>query len=81
MPDLIAKMTANPAKLLNIPEGSLSQGNAADICIFDPAKQWALDREKLFSKGRNAPWHGRTMTGQVQFTLKDGRVVFKNDNV
>ncbi len=77
MSDLIAKMTANPAKLLNLPEGSLSQGNAADICIFDPKAEWTLDREKLFSKGRNTPWHGRTMTGQVQYTIKSGRVVFE----
>ncbi len=77
MSDLIAKMTANPAKLLNLPQGSLSQGDAADICIFDPKAEWTLDREKLFSKGRNTPWHGRTMTGQVQYTIKSGRVVFE----
>ncbi len=81
MSDLIAKMTSNPAKLLNIPEGSLSQGNAADICIFDPQAEWTLDREKLFSKGRNTPWHSRTMTGQVQYTLKDGRVVFEKGSL
>ena len=50
MPDLIAKMTSNPAELLNLPEGKLSQGNAADICIFDPAKAWVLDRNNLLSK-------------------------------
>ena len=81
MPDLIAKMTTNPARLLNIPEGSLSQGNAADICIFDPKEKWILDREKLFSKGRNTPWHGRTMAGQVQYTLKDGKVVFEKGQI
>jgi len=77
MPDLIAKMTSNPAKLLNLTEGKLTQGNAADICIFDAQAEWTLDRNKLFSKGRNTPWHGRTMTGQVVYTLKDGRVVFE----
>ena len=81
MSDLIAKMTSNPAKLLNLPEGSLSQGSAADICIFDAKAEWTLDREKLFSKGRNTPWHGRTMTGQVRYTLKDGRVVFQKGEI
>ena len=81
MSELIAKMTCNPAKLLNLSEGSLSQGMAADICIFDPNKQWTLDRDKLFSKGRNTPWHGKTMIGQVQYTLKDGRVVFEKGKV
>jgi len=77
MSDLLAKMTCNPADLLHLPEGRLSQGNAADICIFDPDKAWVLDRDKLFSKGRNTPWHGKKMIGQVQYTLKDGLVVFE----
>ncbi|MDX8388418.1 MAG: dihydroorotase [Ghiorsea sp.] len=81
MSDLVAKMTSNPANLLKLPEGKLSEGNAADICIFDPNKAWTLDREKLFSKGRNTPWHGRTMTGQVQYTLKDGQIVFEKGAV
>ncbi|MDQ6967083.1 MAG: dihydroorotase [Mariprofundaceae bacterium] len=81
MSDLIAKMTYGPAKLLNLPEGSMSVGNIADICIFDPEKQWQLNRENLFSKGRNTPWHGRTMIGQVQYTLKDGRVVFEKGKI
>lgn len=77
MSELIAKMTSNPAQLLNLPEGKLTTGNAADICIFNPDTEWTLDREKLFSKGRNTPWHKRKMTGQVVYTLKDGRVVFE----
>lgn len=77
MPDLIAKMTINPAKLLHLPEGRMSVGNAADICIFDANQAWVLDKHKMYTKGRNTPWHGRTMTGQVRFTLKDGRVVFQ----
>lgn len=81
MADLIATMTSNPADLLNLPEGKLNIGNAADICIFDPNKTWTLDRSKLFSKGRNTPWHKRKMTGQVQYTLKDGRIVFEKGEV
>jgi len=81
MSDLIAKMSCNPAKLLRLPEGTLSIGSAADICIFDANKQWVLDRAQLFSKGHNTPWHGRTMTGQVQYTLKHGRVVFEKGEI
>jgi len=77
MSDLIAKMTCNPAKLLHLEEGELSEGRVADICIFDPEAKWILDRKALFSKGRNTPWHGREMTGRVQYTLKNGAVVFE----
>jgi len=77
MSDLIAKMTSNPAKLLNLKAGELSESRDADICIFDPKAKWILNRKALFSKGRNTPWHGKEMTGQVQYTLKNGAVVFE----
>ncbi|MDQ6987722.1 MAG: dihydroorotase [Mariprofundaceae bacterium] len=76
LPDLIAKMTCNPAQLLNLDAGSLSTGAAADVCIFDADEKWMLDRNKLFSKSKNTPWHGKEMTGRVMHTLKSGRIVF-----
>ncbi len=76
LPDLIAKMTCNPAQLLNLNAGTLSEGEAADICIFDADAKWTLDRNKLFSKSKNTPWHGRELTGRVTYTLKSGRIVF-----
>jgi len=78
LPDLIAKMTCNPARLLNLDAGTLSEGASADVCIFDPEATWRLDRDKLFSKSKNTPWHGREMTGKVMQTIKAGRVVFEN---
>jgi len=77
LPDLIAKMTCNPAQLLNLDAGTLSVGAAADICIFNPDATWTLDRNTLFSKSKNTPWHGKEMTGQVMHTIKDGRTVFE----
>ncbi len=78
MPDLLAKMTSNPAKLLNLDAGALSKGTAADICIFDPDATWVLDRNKLFSKSKNTPWHDKEMTGKVTHTIRGGRVVFEH---
>ncbi len=77
MSDLIATMTVNPAKLLHLDAGTLSEGASADVCIFNPDEKWTLDRNKLFSKSRNTPWHGREMTGQTTYTLKGGRVVYQ----
>jgi len=76
LPDLIAKITCNPAKLLKLDAGTLSEGAIADICIFDPEAIWQLDRNKLFSKSRNTPWHGKEMMGKVIHTIKNGTVVF-----
>lgn len=81
MSDMIAKMTCNPAKLLNLDSGTLTVGAEADVTIFDPEATWTVDREKLVSKGKNTPWHGKEMTGQVTHTIKTGRVVFENGSI
>jgi len=76
LPQLIAKLTHVPAGLLNLEAGTLGVGRPADITIFDAEARWTLDRNQLFSKSRNTPWHGREMTGRVTHTLLDGRIVF-----
>ncbi|MCK5480059.1 MAG: dihydroorotase, partial [Gammaproteobacteria bacterium] len=70
MSDMIAKMTSNPAKLLGLNSGTLSVDGEADVTIFDPEVKWTVDREALVSKGKNTPWHGKQMTGQVTHTIK-----------
>jgi len=76
MSDMIAKMTCNPAQLLGLASGTLSEGAEADVTIFDPAATWVVDRNAMVSKGKNTPWNGKLMTGRVTHTLKAGRVVF-----
>jgi dihydroorotase len=81
LPQLVAKLTHVPAALLNLQAGTLGAGRPADITIFDEKARWTLDRDRLFSKSRNTPWHGREMTGRVTHTLLDGRVVYADGNV
>jgi len=81
MSDLIAKMTVNPARLLGLEAGTLSVGAEADVTIFDADAIWRVDREKMVSKGKNTPWHGREMTGLVTHTVKAGRIVFAEGEV
>jgi len=73
---LVDLMTRRPAGILGLSAGSLAPGAAADICIFDPDEQWRYDARTGFSKSRNSPWDGRTLTGRVKTTIVDGRVVF-----
>ncbi len=79
--DLLAKMTANPARLLGLDSGTLSIGSVADITLFDPGATWTVDRNKLVSKGKNTPWHGKEMIGQVTHTLKSGRIAYAEGEV
>lgn len=76
------KMSANPAKILGLEEkGSVSEGKIADIVIFDPKKEYRIDKETFFSKGKNTPFHGRRVKGEVVCTLVSGRVVYEGGKV
>ena len=74
--DALARITSAPATVLGLPSGQLAIGAAADICIFDPEATWQLTPETLKSRGKNSPWMGYMMTGQVKTTLVGGRVVY-----
>ncbi|MGN0350187.1 MAG: dihydroorotase [Roseburia sp.] len=71
------KMSYNPAKIIGIDKGDISEGKVADIVIFDPNKKYTIDKNKFASKGRNTPFHGRKVTGKVMYTIVDGNVVFE----
>jgi len=72
----LARITCAPAAILGLDRGTLAVGAAADICIFDPQAEWTLTPESLRSRGKNSPWLGYPMRGQVRRTLVDGRLVF-----
>ncbi len=69
---LILKMSANPARLLNVPRGNLKIGADADITVIDPDKKWTVDRNSLQSKGKNTPFHGWTLKGKAILTIVGG---------
>ncbi len=75
MKGLLAKMTANPAKLLGITSGTLAEGAPADLIVFDPDREWTINRNAFISKGKNTPFHAMTVKGKNLFTLVDGRIV------
>ncbi|MEA4847756.1 MAG: dihydroorotase [Clostridiaceae bacterium] len=76
--DLSAKMSGNPAKLLKLETGIIRSGSAADLVIVDTARKITVDRESLVSKGKNTPFHGRTYTGGVVYTIVDGNIAYEN---
>ena len=73
----IERMSANPARILGIPGGSLEAGNPADITIIDLDKKWVVDPPSFASKGRNTPFAGWRLRGKVYATIVRGEVVMK----
>ncbi len=75
LPELLAKMTINPARLYGLPAGSLAPGAAADIVAIDLDRAWTVDRRQLLSKGKNTPLDGANLPGRAVATWVDGRQV------
>lgn len=74
LPDLIAKYTSAPAKLLKLAKGTLSVGADADVTVFDPDREWVWERSRTASKSQNNPFYGWPLKGQVRATIVGGRM-------
>ena len=77
LPEIIRRMSTNPADVLHLPKGRLSIGVDADLVIFDPDEQWVVDPSKFASKGRNTPFAGCKVRGKVKYTIVKGEVIFE----
>jgi dihydroorotase len=75
---MVELMSTNPARILGLEVGTLKEGSPADIVIFDPKKEWTLNESTNFSKSRNTPLWGKKLTGKVIYTIKNGKVVYKD---
>ena len=74
---VLALMSSSPAALLGISKGMLCVGRGADLVLFDPEEEWVIDKEQFVSKGRNTPFHGRTVRGKVKYTISRGTIIYQ----
>jgi dihydroorotase len=81
LPALIAKYTVNPATLLKLEKGTLTEGADADVTVFDPNAEWVYDAAASPSKSANTPFHGWTLKGRPTMTLVAGKIVWREDAV
>lgn len=78
VPEAIARLSANPARILGLPGGRLTVGGPADITIIDPALTQRVDPANFAGKGRNTPFAGRELTGWPVATIVGGRTVMQD---
>jgi len=74
---LVTRMSVMPARVFNLPGGTLAPGSAADVVVFDPAVMWTVDPDTFFSKSRNTPFGGRQLTGRAETTIVRGQLVYQ----
>lgn len=79
--DLVAKLTVNPARVIRVKKGTLSEGADADIVVVDLGLERTLERKHLFSKSYNTPFLGKTLRGFPVQTIVGGNLVFSKGRI
>ncbi len=81
MSELIRKMSLNPAGIIQVDRGHLSEGAAADVTVFDPGFEWTMEKEKLESKSKNSPFLGWKMKGRATEVFVGGKHVMQDGKI
>ncbi|MGB4661768.1 MAG: dihydroorotase [Mobilitalea sp.] len=74
---MVEKLSSNAAKILKCDKGCIGEGRIADLVIADPEVTYTIDKNLFLSKGKNTPFHGRKVTGRIEYTFVNGRVVYQ----
>jgi len=75
-PQMLAKLTINPARLMKLDHGTLAPGAAGDVTLIDPMHAWKVDAAKFYSLSRNTPFDGWELPARATHTIVGGRVVW-----
>ncbi|MDP3143346.1 MAG: dihydroorotase [Candidatus Omnitrophota bacterium] len=75
-PQLVEKLSTNPAKILQIDKGTLSKGKDADIIVVSFDQEFVIKKEEIASKSKNSPFIGKKFIGKVEYTILCGKIVY-----
>ena len=76
MPEVIAKLSTAPARILGLPAGQIAIAELADIVIVDPDAHWICSGSNFTSRGLNTAFEGWDFNGRVSHTLVAGQIVY-----
>jgi dihydroorotase len=75
MTQVVNRFATQPARLWNLPSGSLGPGSPATLTVIDPKRRWTVTEHELRSKSKNTPLLGMELTGRAVLTMIEGKVV------
>ena len=73
---LFCKMSYKPALLYGLNAGYLAENAPADLVVFDSEREWMID--KFASKSQNSPFINEKLTGKIELTMSNGKIVFSD---
>jgi dihydroorotase len=78
LPRLIELLSVNPARILGVSGGALTEGSPADVTILAPDLPVTVSAATMRSKSKNTPFNGWKLRGGVAATLIGGRTAYLN---
>ncbi|SHH39362.1 dihydroorotase [Tepidibacter thalassicus] len=71
-------MSYNPSKILNLNSGLIKEGYEGNLVLVDLDREYEIDTNEFISKGKNNPFDGIKVYGEVKMTVKRGRIIYDN---
>jgi dihydroorotase len=71
---IISCLTINPARILGINKGTLSEGAIADITLVDPDREWKINPHIFKSSATNTPFAWMKVKGKIVETILSGKI-------
>jgi dihydroorotase len=71
---LVEKFSVNPRNILHLPQIRITEGESANLTIFDPLTEWTVDPAVFKSKSKNTPFGGVRLTGRPMGVVNNKQV-------
>jgi dihydroorotase len=81
LPELLAKLTISPAKILGLRCSNLGEGQLADLTVIDLKTERRVEPSAFLSKGRSTPFNGWLLKGWPVLTLVEGKVAWQHEDL
>lgn len=70
-------MSKNPSKIMGLNSGEVRPGFNGDLVLVDIDKEYKIDSNEFLSKGKNTPFHGQEVYGEILMTIKSGEIKYR----
>jgi dihydroorotase len=61
--------------------GAMTEGEDANLVVFDPGERWRASKSTLQSRATNTPYDGRAMLGRVRALVAKGELVVRDGSL
>jgi len=73
-------MSKGPAQIMDLNKGQITIGFDGDLVLVDLDKEYVVNSEDFLSKGKNTPFNGMKLYGEVEMTIRCGKVVYDKES-